>query len=326
MGDTLLTFPAVAALRRRYPRAHIAFLTDARYAELLQGNEHVDQVVLLDRVALKGLRPAGIGSLFGDVVRPLVSGRWDAVIDFQSYTETAFIGALTRATTRVGRRYKTTASWLYSQWIDRPHPESYMPFAHLDTLATVGLIDEVPVELGRYFRVPTPAREAWAAHGVELGLPPTSSRVGLFVGAAQENRRWPAEHFARLAIELDQHSPSPLAFLVLAGPNEGGVADAVIAAAAGSAIEGRLARGHTANLLELAAALEECDLAVCNDTGPLHLGIAVGTPSCGIYRRPLPHFLAPPPHRCIVAANRQVRLVEVAEVRTAALELLDRRR
>jgi heptosyltransferase-1 len=109
-GDILLTFPAVAALRRRYPRAHIAFLTDSRYAELLQGSGSIDQVLLLDRLALKGGRPAGLRSLAGDVLRPLATGRWDAVIDFQSYTETALLGALTRAPVRVGRRFKTSAS------------------------------------------------------------------------------------------------------------------------------------------------------------------------------------------------------------------------
>ena len=106
-GDTLLTFPAVAALRRRFPRAHIAFLTDSRYAELLQGSEAVDEVFLLDRLALKGGRPAGVGSLFSAVLMPLALGRWDAVVDFQCYTETALLGALTRAPVRVGRHYKT---------------------------------------------------------------------------------------------------------------------------------------------------------------------------------------------------------------------------
>lgn len=323
-GDTLLTFAAVAALRRRYPRAHIAFLTDSRYAELLQGSDAIDQVLLLDRLALKGARPAGIRSLFGNVLKPLVAGRWDAVIDFQCYTETALLGALTRAPVRVGRRYKTTASWLYRQWIDEPHPETYMPFAHLDTLAQAGLVEAAPADLGKYFTVPVHSRITWSTTLASLGLPEATPRVGLFVGAAQANRRWPAERFARLAIALDQSSSVPLSFFVLAGPDERDIAEAVVAAA-GPTLEGRLVQAGTASLLELAAAFEDCDAAICNDTGPLHLSIAVGTPTCGIYRRPLAHFLAPPPHRQVVAPDRQVASITVEEVLSAARELLSSR-
>ncbi len=84
-------------------------------------------------------------------------------------------------------------------------------------------------------------------------------------------------------------------------------------------------RAPTATLLELAAALEDSDAAVCNDTGPLHLSIAVGTPTCGIYRRPLPHFLAPPPHRQVIAPDQQIDRVSVDEVLAEARELLPRR-
>ncbi len=323
-GDTLLTFPAVAALRRRLPRAHIAFLTDSRYAELLQGCEAIDEVLLLDRVALKGRRRASIRRLVSDVLKPLAAGQWDAVIDFQSYTETALLGALTRAPVRVGRRYKTTARWLYRQWINEPHPETYMPFAHLDTLARAGLVEPTPTDLGKYFTVPVQPRIAWSTTLAGLGLPEATPRVGLFVGAAQANRRWPAKRFARLAIELDQAASVPLSFLVLAGPDEGDIAKAVVAAA-GPTLEGRLVQAGTASLLELAAAFEDCDAAICNDTGPLHLSIAVGTPTCGIYRRPLPHFLAPLPHRQVVAPDKQMDRITVDEVVSSARELLPSR-
>jgi ADP-heptose:LPS heptosyltransferase len=193
------------------------------------------------------------------------------VIDFQSYTETALLGALTRAPVRVRRRFKTSASWLYRQWIDVPHPATYMPFAHLDTLVQAGLIEAVPSGLGKHFIVPVQARTAWRTTLAGLLLPAAAPRIGLFVGAAQANRRWPAERFARLAIELDQVSSVPLSFVVIAGPGEGRLADAVVQAA-GSALEGRLVRAHTGSLLEVAAAFEDCVASVCNDTGPLHQG------------------------------------------------------
>jgi ADP-heptose:LPS heptosyltransferase len=319
LGDTLLTLPAVALLRDRFPGAHIGFLTDARHAELLDGVETIDQVLILDRLALKRARRAAIAGLWRDLLRPLVGGKWDAVIDFQSYTETAALGAMTRAGVRVGRRYKTTASWLYSPWIDAPHPETYMPFAHADTLVEAGLIADPPSTLDLYFTPSVQARTAWATTLAGLRLSPAAPRIALFVGAAREDRRWPAERFAELAMALDRQAATPPNFLVLAGPSESAVAEAVIAA--GAPISDRLVRAPTASLHELAAAFSDCSMAICNDTGPLHLSIAVGTPTCGIYRRPLAHFLAPPPHRSVVAPELRVDQIPLEDVLSSVAEL-----
>lgn len=321
LGDTLLTLPVVELLRRRYPGAHIGFLTDARHAELLEGTDLIDQVLLLDRLALKSASRAGIASLWRDVVRPLRGGHWHAVLDFQSYTETALLGALTGARVRVGRRYKTTASWLYRQWIDAPHPEIYMPFAHADTLVHAGILDTGLKQLAPYFTPTAQARLAWSRTVAELDLLAAGRRIGLFVGAARHDRRWPAARFAELANQLDQQTGGTASFLVFAGPAENDVAAATIAAAAGTPVADRLVRAPTATLHELAAGLQACDLVICNDTGPLHLSVAVGTPTCGIYRRPLRHFLAPPPHQAVVAPDRQVDRVTVAEVLSATQKL-----
>jgi ADP-heptose:LPS heptosyltransferase len=247
-------------------------------------------------------------------------------VDFQSYSETAWLGALTRAPIRVGRRYKTESRWLYRPWIDAEHPQTYMPFAHLDTLVRAALIAAPEAgaahHLAAYFRVPTAARTAWAVTAAGLDLPATTRRVGLFVGAAETNRRWPAERFAQLAVALNRDAAVPLSFLVFAGPAEIEVADAVVAASAGTDVEGRVVHAPTASLLELAAAFEDCALAICNDTGPLHLSAAVGTPTCGIYRRPLAHFLLPPPHSCVVAPDLQIDRIEVAAVLAATTSML----
>ncbi|NKB89519.1 MAG: hypothetical protein GKS06_14985 [Acidobacteria bacterium] len=319
LGDTLLTLPAVRALHQTYPGARIGYLTDPRHALILAGCPEVDEVLLLNRKQLQGLRPAAIAAFWHDVLSPIIFGKWDAVFDFQSFTETGLLAALSRAPVRVGRRYKTNASWLYRPWVDAPHPETYMTEAHLDTLQVTGLAAATD-DSAAYFDVPPEARTAWTVTRAGIDLSPAARTVGLFVGAARADRRWPPEKFAELASALDQHSERPLQYLVLAGPDESAEAEAVVreARAAGCVIY----RASTADLLELAAALEFCDALVGNDTGPLHLSAAVGTPTCGIYRRALPHFLLPEPHRAVVAPDLDVSRVEVADVATAAAELL----
>ncbi|NIR61691.1 MAG: glycosyltransferase family 9 protein, partial [Gammaproteobacteria bacterium] len=218
LGDMLLTLPAVDALRSRYPGAHIGYLTDTRQTSLLEASRSIDEILAIDRKSLQGLSPGALTGLLS-LLRELRAGRWDAVIDFQSYTETALLGRLTGAPLRLGRRYKTTARWLYSTWIDEAHPEVYMPFAHLDSLSRAGLVDAVaPGPLAPYLSIPTEFRTRWEVEHAGLGLPPTemSPRIGLFVGAAEERRRWPADRFAKLAVGLDAATELPLSFLVFA--------------------------------------------------------------------------------------------------------------
>ena len=105
-----------------------------------------------------------------------------------------------------------------------------------------------------------------------------------------------------------------------ARPDEEGIAGAVLEQVETSA--NIVYRAPTSDLLELAAAFASCRAVVSNDTGPLHLSAAVGTPTCGIYRRGLPHFLLPEPHRTIVAPERDISRVSVADVAAAASELL----
>lgn len=326
LGDTLLTLPAVDALRAKYPAAHIGFLTDTRQAGLLRASRSIDEVLTIDRHGLRALRPGALGRLSG-LLGNLRRGRWDAVIDFQAYTETALLARLTGAPIRLGRRYKTNARGLYTRWIDEPHPEVYMPFAHLDSLSRAGLIEEVaPGPLGRYLTIPAEVRTRWEVTHAGLGLPPTemSPRVGLFVGAAEERRRWPASRFAELAVGLDAATELPLSFLVFAGPDEQAVAAAVVRELEGSPLSDHVRSVPTESLLALGAALEDCVLTVSNDTGPLHLSVGLGTPTCGIHRRGLAHFMPPAPHCSVLAPERDISRIAVDDVLLPAATLLHR--
>ena len=97
--------------------------------------------------------------------------------------------------------------------------------------------------------------------------------VGLFPGANGDSRRWPAGRFSALAGRL---AAGGRRVLVLGGPGEEGLTEVV--AAAGSAAGECEDLGGRTGIRELATVLTGCDVLVTNDTGPMHLAAALGTP------------------------------------------------
>ncbi len=97
--------------------------------------------------------------------------------------------------------------------------------------------------------------------------------VGLFPGANAESRRWPAGRFSALAQRL---ASAGHRVLVLGGPGEAGLT--AVVARAGAAFGQCEDHGGRTDLVGLSGLLARCDVLVTNDTGPMHLAAALGTP------------------------------------------------
>jgi heptosyltransferase-2 len=95
--------------------------------------------------------------------------------------------------------------------------------------------------------------------------------VGLFPGANGMSRRWPVERFGELAGRL---SRAGSVVLVFGGPGDTAVTSVVAGRGGNRAHD----LGGRTTLDELAGGLRSCDLLVTNDTGPMHLAAALGTP------------------------------------------------
>lgn len=136
----------------------------------------------------------------------------------------------------------------------------------------------------------SPERLRWAEEAVESRLGPPERRpvVGIHPGAAYgPAKRWFPERFAAVAEEVVRELDALV--LVFGGPDE-----APWAAKAASAHPGRLSdcTGQT-DAAELAALLSQCDLLVCNDSGPMHLAAAVGTPVVAVFGSSDPSLTGP---------------------------------
>ena len=122
----------------------------------------------------------------------------------------------------------------------------------------------------------------------ERGAGGDATLVGMFPGGSVTSKRWPLERFAELASRLEKSDGARI--VVFLGPEEAAVAAQARALfSASTVILDRL------TLSQLASASARLKLLVSNDSGPMHLAAAVGTPVLLLLGAPVrePYWFAP---------------------------------
>jgi ADP-heptose:LPS heptosyltransferase len=141
--------------------------------------------------------------------------------------------------------------------------------------------------------------------------------VGIWPGSRKLERRWPVGHYARLARSLiNQRSAS---VVVLWGPGEERLRDDLVAAAGSASLP-----APATDLDDLAGLLRNLDLLVTNDTGPMHLSVAVGTPTVCLFATGDPVRWGHPYLHVRNLKTPNISAEEADEVAVACQELLDR--
>jgi lipopolysaccharide heptosyltransferase I len=262
LGDVIHAIPAAAALRRRYPDARIDWLVDPRYVAMLKLVVGIDERIAFDprsRIA-ETMR----------TLRRLRRARYDAAIDLQGLLKSATLARAAGARHTIGMTREhlrePMASWLYSQSID-PGSQEHVIHKNLSMLVAVGVDDlrvMFPLNIPRTW--PVQAAESRAGDGFALINP----------GAAWPNKRWPAARFGALAAALRERHALPS--LVLWGPGEQSLAEAVVRESRGAA---ELLPKTT--IVDLFGVAQRARLVVSGDTGPLHIAAAVGTPVVALF-------------------------------------------
>jgi heptosyltransferase I len=271
LGDVVHSLPVLTALRRRFPLAHIRWVVNQAYADLLHGHPDLDEVLTIDRdAARKGLW-CGARSLAGlaDQVRRL---RPDLVVDLQGLFRTGLLTRVSGAGRRVGlSTAREGATWFYTDVV---------PVPDFDSIHAVDRLWRIAEALGagdgpKQFRlVISEAARRWA--GERLADSPRPW-LAVGVGSRWRTKRWPAEHFAALARQAQDQFGGTVVFV--GGRDETAVAGAVAARLTGPTLN---FAGRT-TLSRLTALLSEADVMLANDTGPLHLAAALGRPVVAPY-------------------------------------------
>jgi len=266
LGDVILTIPAITAAKKRYPAAEIYYLAEEPHVRILEAHPDLAGIIPLRRGALPAI----------EAVRSMRRLRFAAAVDLFYNPRSAILLSLAGIPIRVGggRRGRRR---LYTHTFA---PSAGTPSAIAHHLAALSVIDVAAVEsLPRVYLEPDEERDGREAVERAIGAPGPGGRrrvVAIHPGGTWPAKRWPEESFARLAEMIARRLDARV--VVIAGPGEEGIARAVARGAGGGAsvLSPRPIR-------EAAAAMKACSAVVANDGGILHLSVALGIPTVGVF-------------------------------------------
>jgi ADP-heptose:LPS heptosyltransferase len=270
IGDFMFALPALHALRRAYPNARITLAGKPWQADFLAGRPGpVDEVLVMPPAPGFGLPPeAEPDPAAISFVETLRERRFDLAL--QMYGGGRHSNPFVKA---LGARLCVGAATPDAIRLDRTLP--WRPHANhrLMLLQVAALAGAAPI-------IPAPELEVTSKDRAEAAsaLPPRQGEriVVLHPGANDPRRRWPAERFALVADALAERG----ATIVISSSDE----EAPLAAAVRTAMRHPVASlNGRLSLRGLCGLLARACMIVSNDTGPLHMALALGNRAVGIF-------------------------------------------
>src|SRR4051794_33989934 len=206
IGDVVFTTPAIRALRRTYPDAHLTYLVEPHAAPVVINNPHLDQVIVAPR-------QRGARRLLDDLslARRLRRERFDVAIDLHGGPRSAWLTWASGARERIGYDIRGRV-WMYTRIV--PRARDLRP--RHSVLNQWDLLEALP---GWPHDAADPERDSVemaldAAADARMrsrlqcaGVGPDEEVIVVHVSAGNPFRRWPEQFFADLVTTLaTQHS------------------------------------------------------------------------------------------------------------------------
>jgi heptosyltransferase-2 len=269
-----MTIPALRALRRVLPDAHITLVMRPGTKGLFSDADFIDDVLVYDR--------KNAFSVFAQV-REWKRRQFDLAVLFQNAFEAALIPFLAGISLRLGYATESRQALLthplpLPDWRASRHEVFY--YLYLITALEQMLFDRSTVceaEPDASIQI-SEARKAEAAEMLrEHGVSEEDAVVAICPGSINSRaKRWPAESYAALADRLIE---SNRRVLLIGSKDETDVSEVVTRRMRQQPI---ILTGKT-TLDQITAVLYRADLIVTNDTGPAHIGAALGRPTIVIF-------------------------------------------
>lgn len=265
IGDVVLTTPIIRTLREVYPQAHIAYLGDAKAVSLLQNNPYLNEIIPFDFSNDSFLYQL-------TMYWKMFKGNYDLTIDLYSNPRSALMTFATGAAVRIGGDSRGRGK-LYTIKVRDDGKLKSAIVHHYQSLKPLGI---EPRHFTTEIFLTSQERTDAAERLRSLGVASAKKIVALHPGATWPNKIWLKEHFRSLIGQLVKETDCEI--ILSPGPKDGELMEYLL--------NGSATRVHVLPLLpvrQLAAILSHCAVFVSNDCGPMHIGVAVGTKTIGIF-------------------------------------------
>lgn len=271
IGDVVLSTPVIKALREKYPFAYIAMMVSPYTEDIVSGNPDLDEVIILDKDGShKNLKGAW------ELLRDLKNKKFDLAIALHPTSRVHLVIFLAGIPRRIG--YDRKMGFLLTDKIKhlKQLGEKYELEYNFDLLKPLG----IELKDKDLFVPLSKESEDWVKELFVLkSIKQEDNLLAINPGASCRSKIWPAERFAKTVDELVEKYGFKV--FILAGPKDVNIADRVISQMKHEAIN---LAGKT-SVSQLASLLKRCELFISNDSGPVHIASALGTPVVSIFGR-----------------------------------------
>ncbi|MBL8203289.1 MAG: glycosyltransferase family 9 protein [Blastocatellia bacterium] len=273
IGDVVHTLPALAAMRRAWPEAHLTWVVErGGAAKLLRDNPCLDELIEVDT---RGWRKNLLGGETRTAIKTAVAKLrgFDVAVDFQGLLKSGMMMWLSRAPRRIGFAKEAlrepASAYLMTERV-KVDDHDHIIKKNLQLIAHLGISIEGAYEfpLGISFTEQQFAEQQIDQRGGNVAI--------INPGGGWPTKLWNAQGFAAIADRLwDNYGWRSV---VTYGPGEEALAQSVVAHSRSGAVE-----LLNSTLKQFFALAQRARLFLGGDTGPLHLAAAAGTPIVGIY-------------------------------------------
>lgn len=289
LGDVVLMTPLLSALREELPSAHITLLAKPFARTLLQESGLVDEVVAFDfpwtshhqKYSPARYSPRDLGALFRELRRM----RFDVSLDARRDIRSNVVTFLSGAARRIGYDFGGGA-YLLTDAI----PSGSQGDHKIDDWLRLAepLLGRVPARNQPTLRVSPEERAAAAAQLARLGIDPDRPLVGVHPGASHPVRRWDAARLRHVCQAVrDEHGAQVIVFREPGSTAHAGLPAGVVE--------------YEPDLRMLMAMTSLCSVFVCNDSGPMHIAVALDVPVTAVFGPQRSEWYGPigPKHRVV---------------------------
>jgi lipopolysaccharide heptosyltransferase II len=305
MGDVLMSQPAMRALTQSAPGRQITLLTSSTGASIAPFIRELDAFISFDVPWVKTDEINGEQQLLA-LADELRSRRFDAAVIFTSYSQNPLPAAMLcyQAGIRAVLGYcRENPYQLITHWLPDREPLDYVVHEVQRQLALVETVGGATLDTKLSLEVPEESRQTIRAKLIALGVRKDRPWLVLHAGVSEEKRRYSADKYitaCRLLMEQGHK-------IVLTGSSSERNYVADIAYRLG---DGAVNLAGDLSVAELIALIAAAPVLISNNTGPVHIAAAVGTPVVVLYAKTNPQ------HTPWKVLNRVLYFEVRAELRT----------
>ena len=271
LGDVLQALSAAFLIKQRFPDISMSFLTTPPFVEIVRSQPYIDDVICGEK------KPLSVLLKTAELMR---NNKYDYVASTFKGGHMALMAYMSKIPCRLG---------------------SSKNFSFLETANVYDWARSFGIDLHERSTPSIFTTAGYSAIAKEL-VAPVAGKKKMFtvIGASSESKMWPLDNWAAFIRPL---ADVGWGFVINGyGKRELDFADA---------LQRRLPDVSMVNLvgkldyLKMAAVVRECDAAVGNDTGPLHLAALSGVPTIGVldYLPPIEVGYSMPNFACVVSRN-----------------------